>query len=304
MSSDLAPLKDRLTAALAGDRRFDAYRDALVGAAEAFVVFDAPPEERPETPDDLNTMPYDRAMALYEAAKAERDRRVLDRLPLGGSRFGGLPDLPPDLPWPEDDGRKVPLLAQIDLAQLPRWEGSPLPAEGWLYHFGLYGNDRDWSTHLLYYGGPREGLVRATLPAPEEAWPTEDGALAYEPLPLDPRLGLTIDVGRLAALDGEDLSPLASHLTALIERADIREPRSPKYRSVGWLLGDMAGIDGPAASYAEEFGLEDEDWMNLLAYGSFGSMQWGDSGTLYLLIRRSDLAAGDFARVEATIGSA
>jgi uncharacterized protein YwqG len=88
-------------------------------------------------------MPYDQSTALYAAAKAGRDRRGLARLPVGASRFGGVRDLPPDLAWPEADGQKLQFLAQLDFTQLPRWDGDPLPADGWLYHFGLYVNDHD-----------------------------------------------------------------------------------------------------------------------------------------------------------------
>jgi hypothetical protein len=104
-TSHLGPLWDRLAAAVVASAKFKQHWDVLLRAAEAYVVLDAPPEERPDRVGNLETMPYDRAIALYAAAKAERDRRVLDRLPLGASRFGGLPDLPPGLAWPEVDGR-------------------------------------------------------------------------------------------------------------------------------------------------------------------------------------------------------
>jgi hypothetical protein len=104
-TSHLGPLRDRLAAAVVASAKFKQHWDVLLRAAEAYVVLDAPPEERPDRVGNLETMPYDRAIALYAAAMAERDRRVLDRLPLGASRFGGLPDLPPGLAWPEVDGR-------------------------------------------------------------------------------------------------------------------------------------------------------------------------------------------------------
>jgi uncharacterized protein YwqG len=37
----------------------------------------------------------------------------------------------------------VPFLAQIDFAAMPRWDASSLPADGWLYSFGLYENGRE-----------------------------------------------------------------------------------------------------------------------------------------------------------------
>lgn len=69
-----------------------------------------------------------------------------DELPIGASKFGGLPDLPPDVPWPDyinRDGGKVRgkreslgFLAQFSMAELAHHspEGI-LPTTGMLYFF-------------------------------------------------------------------------------------------------------------------------------------------------------------------------
>lgn len=55
------------------------------------------------------------------------------------SFFGGLPKLPPTLPWPakvvEGRYRHLTFIAQIDLAEIPPLADSPLPASGSLYFF-------------------------------------------------------------------------------------------------------------------------------------------------------------------------
>ena len=303
-TTDLKPLRDRLAAAIASDKACGKYRDALLRAAEGYVVFDTPPEDRPDQIPGLGDMPYDQATALYAAAKADRDRRALDRLPVGASRFGGVPDLPPDIAWPEADGRKLQFLAQIDFARLPRWEGTPLPPDGWLYHFGLYVNDHDWVTVLRHYRGPQERLVRAHTPAVEEIWPTDDGDPVYDLVPLVPRLGLSVDGYRVGKAVGEDPWRFADGLAGLLEREDVREPQPKGHEVAGWVLGEFAGMEGKtAAQHAEEFDLDGDDWINLLAITSSGSMEWGDGGHLYLLIRRSDLARVDFSRVEMVPGT-
>src|SRR5262249_61912968 len=63
-----------------------------------------------------------------------------------------------------------------------------------------------------------------------------------------------------------------------IEKADVREAQPAGYHVAGWLLGNVAGVDGTAAEYAEQFDLKGDDWMNLLAVTSCGSMGWGGRG--------------------------
>jgi uncharacterized protein YwqG len=39
-------------------------------------------------------------------------------LPLGASKIGGAPELPPDAAWPDANGQPLPFVAQINLASL------------------------------------------------------------------------------------------------------------------------------------------------------------------------------------------
>ena len=246
----------------------------------------------------------DEADRIYAAAKAERDQLVLGRLPLGASRIGGIPDLPPGLAWPEFEGRKVQFLAQVDFAQMPRWEGTLLPADGWLYYFGLYENDHEHVTAVHYHRGPRESLVRVPTPKLEEIWPTHNDDLTYELLPLVPRMALFVDGARIAEDLDEDPWELSNQIKGMIEDSDIPEPKPDRLDQTAWLLGDIAGVDGSIAEHIEAMELDGDDWMNLLAITSSGTMEWGDGGTLYLLIRRSDLACRDFSQAAMTAGSA
>jgi len=65
----------------------------------------------------------------------------------------------------------------------------------------------------------------------------------------------------------------------------------------GWLLGEVDDFWGTAGTLAYDAHHSGDDWINLLALASVGSMQWSDCGHLYLLIRRSDLANRDLTRV-------
>ena len=146
--------------------------------------------------------------------------------------------------------------------------------------------------------------MRAPIPAVADIWPTDHNEPVYDLVPLVPRLGLTVDGTRVAGEVGENPWRFAGDVEHRIEKANVRKPQPAGYHVAGWLLGNVAGVDGTAAEYAEQLDLEGDDWMNLLAVTSCGSMGWGDAGTLYQRIRRADLARGDFTRTERAIGSA
>src|SRR5262249_37647431 len=101
--------------------------------------------------------------------------------------------------------------------------------------------------------GPREELVRAPVPAVADGWPTDPNEPVYDLVPLVPRLGLTVDGTRVANEVGEDPWRFAGDVEYRIEKADVREPQPAGYHVAGWLLGNVAGVDGTAAEYAEQF---------------------------------------------------
>src|SRR4051794_39588709 len=64
---------------------------------------------------------------------------------VGNTRFGGDPDLPPNVPWPSTGDPRDPksrfsnFIAQINFAELPPLSSpSPLPPSGVLYLFVRY----------------------------------------------------------------------------------------------------------------------------------------------------------------------
>jgi hypothetical protein len=233
------------------------------------IIFERPTEE------ELGEIEYQspkyaglRVTQAIIAATSDRDLAVLDRLPLGASRFGGLPDLPPDVAWPEIEGKKLPFLAQINLADLPTSNEPALPPDGWLYAFGRFDNDHeDQPVVVFHHRGPAANLVRAPRPAKDEIWPDWMNISVYEVVPLtlrpDPERAGKEKTGR---------------------------------KSAGWFFGEDDGF-GAAGEMADDAFMDGDDWINLLVLKSVGSMQWSDAGYLYLLIRQSDLAKADFSRV-------
>jgi hypothetical protein len=209
-----------------------------------------------------------------------------------------VPDLPPEVAWPAQEGKKLPFLAQIDLARLPLGEGGLLPADGWLFAFALVSNEHlDWDPVVIHHKGPRSALARAERPDEREIWTDWMGESSYELLPLVPRLGLTIDGVRIARQLGEYVTVFATNLLGTTLNAGAAEPRAEGARLAGYLLSDVRGGEGLATDFAEWAELPGDDWMNLVAIKSVGTMEWSDSGTLHLCVRRKDLVAGDFANV-------
>jgi hypothetical protein len=87
----------------------------------------------------------------------------------GRSYFGGLPRLPPELAWPEkatDERVALTFLAQIDLAELPEIDSSPLPRSGTLYFFSDTNNDggEPMVCRVLYYAGDASTAAIRDLP--------------------------------------------------------------------------------------------------------------------------------------------
>ena len=76
---------------------------------------------------------------LQPAIRLTTSRTDETQLPIGGSRIGGHPDLPPSLSWPRfRDGRSLSFLAEINLAEVPASQRPPeLPPTGILCFLSL-----------------------------------------------------------------------------------------------------------------------------------------------------------------------
>jgi hypothetical protein len=133
------------------------------------------------------------------------------QIPLGASKLGGLPDLPPSLSWPRLarlQNQALPFLAQINLGEThPFDEEKWLPEAGWLYFFGdpFSGTERDLCRVFFYSGdgatlqrqSPPENLIEVELwndraayypaarlmPVAEVNLPTNDANFTEPPFP-------------------------------------------------------------------------------------------------------------------------
>ncbi len=238
----------------------------------------------------------------------------LDTMPLGASRFGGLPDLPAGASWPED----LTFVGQLNLADLPSFGAeTPLPSQGWLYFFCCtwdYPEEpEDWS--VLYFSGAASNLRRTDPPgsAARLAWlnpcqlsyqmvmmlPTSAGFLPGRvPLALS-ALDLTADeIERYKMLQrrllGEKLQPGSHRLLGYPDRIQLGEMEYQCHNL--WnrmVLGRLPGPQ-PVTDFTP-VGTPD-DWRLLLQMDSGGDLgaTWGDSGLVTFWIRQQDFQALHF----------
>ena len=99
------------------------------------------------------------------------------------SYLGGLPRLPAELAWPEIEKYErfaMTFVAQIDLAELPEIEESPLPRKGTLYFFADTSDDcpEPGDCRVLYHPGDASTLPLRELPQNSQPY-----AIGDEPWP-------------------------------------------------------------------------------------------------------------------------
>jgi uncharacterized protein YwqG len=268
--------------------------------------------------------------SLRESIRIRPTPTPLHQLPLGASRFGGVPDLPPDFRWPlwksstfirargESHAHTVedsPLhfLAQFRLEDLPvisEMVGGT--REGWLCVFSDV-EDQPWGIdpldrlgwRVIHFEGNDNSLIRAeTVPRPD--WfPPNPCALSFEPcltLPCEPPpIEMSDD-------NYEAYSELETRVC--IGESD----RIPVHRMFGhaqeiqnsmeeMLIADDPFGDDPSARAEPLLRLGDPGdlgWVLLLQIDSDESnlgWMWGDVGRMYFWIRRGDLRKGRFDKI-------
>ncbi len=223
------------------------------------------------------------AIAAMDAAMAT--------LPLGASRFGGLPDLPPGAAWPERDGVPMEFVAQFRLADLPP---SELPRTGsLLFFYNSQWQTTDWAEGapvcaVLHHEGADDALIRT--PAPSVEYQSE---YVDQPYPAPWVHGLaTLSFETYAAIPGGK-SPFvdpATHDWYHDWRClDGLCPPSPFNSLLGY-------VDGQDYVDAHQNGTDDRLLLKVDS-DDCAEFQWGDCDALYYLIPKQALAARDWSQV-------
>jgi len=233
-----------------------------------------------------------------------------------GSRLGGLPALPANVPWPRWKGESLPFIAQIDLGSQPAVLAEQgFPEEGLLLFFyeafeqkamGLDPKDAG-GFQVIYVPDPNQAEVVAE-------WPEDLPKVArFNPYPLAPQE--TVLLPPWDSLLIEDLhldeEKQEAYEYLLDEIVDLEEWASRMILG-GYpdqIQDDMtldcelisAGMNVEDASVYEhprvpELRQKAHEWRLLIQIPSSEErgMMWGDMGCLYFWIREEDLKARRF----------
>lgn len=195
----------------------------------------------------------------------------------GGSRLGGVPDLPSETPWPQVDGRPLVFVAQLDLVELALLGcAPPLPTQGLLSLFVLPTDIGLANTFALLYA-PADAPLAAAQPPAALADGERFAAIALRPareLSLPPPTARAVHQLGLSGAEAAAYSEIVTHGDQPLHR----------------VLGHPALIQtaDPRDDYAELTLLMQIDSEDA------NDMCWGDCGRLYVWIAAGDLAAQRF----------
>lgn len=229
----------------------------------------------------------------------------------GQSKFGGMPDLPPNVAWPEMNGAPMEFIAQIQLADAHAVDASkPLPAQGLLSFFydasqqtfGADPKDRN-GLKTLYFDQPASALKRTdlptSLPAQGRSRVCSVGFSEELTLALQPKL-------EIASLQWSETDQ--QHYDAALQQLTGAQTH-PIHRLLGHpdtiqddmriecqLAANGVADPGSAPDKVAQLATGANDWILLLQVDSDPNvgMNWANSGMLYFWIRRDDLASKRF----------
>jgi uncharacterized protein YwqG len=234
-------------------------------------------------------------------------------LPLGASKIGGTPDLPPDVTWPQWKNLPQSFIAQIRLDDVPvADEEKLLPQHGMLWFFydsqqETYGaNAADRGGWRVLFNENIANLQRT--PAPDTLAPTSRfGACSL-------RFSREITLSQQPELDIPNFDWTTNEQQKYEQvYASFPSPEehtaSPRHRLLGYpdtLQDDMRlqcelvthGITDTGANNARVAELEKSanEWRLLLQIDTDEriAMRWASSGMLYYWMKQDDLLAHNF----------
>lgn len=226
------------------------------------------------------------ADALIRDAWVLRATRVDEAaLPLGGTRLGGLPDLPTGVAWPCVGDRSLSFVAQVRLSEVTG--NTLLPKSGLLSFFVLdEWGDGESPGYLeraaVLYTPSTTKLQRLAVPANFQS--RRDGTME-ERRPFASCLVEWVRVLKLPAVSNQQV---AAALTAEERQryGKLTVPFHPENQLLGWRDRSWDGEQPPSV-----------DLLLQLTSDGQAEMEWGDADDLDFYSPRDALAAGDFSQV-------
>lgn len=236
----------------------------------------------------------------------------------GNHRFGGMPDLPADIAYPEyfDEYHKrhykYEFIAQINCEALTPLQ-EYLPRKGTLFFFletihNLGSRDRHTPCKVLYVEDSSTLLSggRFTF-AEEDFFELEGGRYAAH------KADAAVKNSAPAFYSWHSNQHIFRGVARpLLQEEELLEELYETFEEpVQFLAESDHEINGYGFTQHESPELQaalackgnPEDWTILLTVKSRGDFQWGDAGELFFVIHKSDLAKRDFRKVYVTIES-
>lgn len=237
-----------------------------------------------------------------------------EMLPIGRSKFGGAPDLPAGLQWPE--WRETPLgfLAQFNLAEIAPYDTERVLPQSGLLSFFYEASEQPWGYELSDRGAWR--VFSSDCPTNElarRAPPSLPGRsqLAAHTLTFETALTLPYDSADSLQLglsgDEYDRFLEVAHRTIELTHQLLGYPNAVQGAMEGECERCTAGLTAEQAAPLR-IGSNDFEigaakrWRLLLQLDSITNIRgwttdWGMSGLLYFWIRTADLTQHDFSNV-------
>jgi uncharacterized protein YwqG len=240
--------------------------------------------------------------------KIEKEKKI----PVGASKFGGKPDLPYDITWPEYKRESMSFLAQINLKAASRYDYSNvLPDSGMLYFF-YDKNQEVWGSDLSEYNGWKviysedKNLTRQEFPIDlDNHVRFKPGLLIFERQKSLPGWGLN-EYYEIGFNDEEDdryhgflekvckINEISNHMLGYPEAV-----QNDVFDECQTVFEDAREEKQFNTIFKEDdLNKKDDDWILLLQLDSNEccNMMWGDVGRLYFVIREKDLVSKNFQR--------
>jgi uncharacterized protein YwqG len=254
------------------------------------------------------------------------------KTPLGATKIGGRPDLPPNVQWPAyQDGKPLAFLAQIDLAEIAAL-GTPikgLPRDGLLSIFSVWGwtteEETDPQTPAHVYSNAKyrwmEEGEKGDPPTRHEGWQEQLGwTIVLHTAPQvkleRPKTPRGVNSFKAAAVEPTPTLSLPRHREEPLlaargwtdeeyKRFDQMQSDYHSLQMKHWLQNSNAEAShhllGGYAIFQQKFPLEvlEKGLAMLLQIGSDDNTQmcWGDDGELTFYADAKALAKGRFERV-------
>lgn len=217
----------------------------------------------------------------------------------GNHRFGGLPDLPPGVPYPtfidwEKQERGLQFIAQINCTAIAHLQNY-LPRTGMLYFFVT--DHEEMGPKVLYYDGDSNHLQSAKELNIDNDFIYEQNGI-YNPF--------RAEAGKYASIpstyNAHSLYPELAALNEMYEKTEqltaglVAGSAKPVHGINSYVFKQH---DSPELEAAYKMKGKPEEWMVLLRVSSDnnpGFCFW-DAGEIYFVIHKSDLDKKDFSNV-------